>query len=228
MAMRAIWKKRTHLQGFLNPLNENPFTNIITTEIEITHEERPMAESAAPGGGLELETIDPYSVHVEVLDNKDSKPLPDALRVRSMTRDVAASEANAEACLYARVAILFFIALLITWVRTPKVCKSETSANVFKIPSSVNRVYALAYPDEINFALNYSSSFVFPLQGLWNVIVYIITSQSACRQLWEDMFGPKSRGQRKGSNLTAGTMSNRVLGKRRGERLDSYSLSSLS
>lgn len=56
-----------------------------------------------------------------------------------------------------------------------------------QIPSSVNRVYTIAYPNVMNFALNYVASFVFPLQAFWNVIVYIITSQSACRNLWRNL-----------------------------------------
>ena len=55
------------------------------------------------------------------------------------------------------------------------------------MPSSINRVYALVYPNAVNFGLNYAASFVFPLQGFWNVIVYIITSQTACRRLWHDV-----------------------------------------
>jgi len=35
--------------------------------------------------------------------------------------------------------------------------------------------------------MNYASAFVFPLQGFWNVVVYIVTSQTACRRLWFDV-----------------------------------------
>jgi len=196
MAGKVIWSKRRHLDGFLNPFNEHPFTNTVTTEIEITTDERPIInketsssspevaafgspEGATFGGpeGLALETsrfssegVDPYSIDIHATPH--SRSLPAALRMRTLTRDAAASETNAEAWLYARVAFLFFFALLITW-----------------IPSSVNRLYAVARPNEFNFALNYTSSFVFPLQGFWNVLVYVITSQTACKRLWRDMFG---------------------------------------
>ena len=41
----------------------------------------------------------------------------------------------------------------------------------------------------MNFGLNYASSLVFPLQGFWNVVVYIITSQTACKRLWAHIRG---------------------------------------
>ncbi|RAO74023.1 uncharacterized protein BHQ10_010035 [Talaromyces amestolkiae] len=175
-AAKVIWDKREHLDGFLNPMNENPFINTVTTEVTITTEERPIVEnskydhdtvrtieeSATPG------VDNPYSVNIQVSQQTDIiRPLPSALRMRSLTRQIAKHETNAEAWLYARVAFLFFIALLITW-----------------IPSSANRIYASIYPSATNFGLNYAASFVFPLQAFWNTIVYIITSQSACRELF--------------------------------------------
>ncbi|QGA17825.1 hypothetical protein EYB26_005501 [Talaromyces marneffei] len=175
-AAKLIWDKRELLDGFLNPLNENPFINTVTTEVTITTEERPIVEnskynhetvrtveeSATPG------VDNPYSVNIQVNQQTNIiRPFSSALRMRSLTRQIAKHETNAEAWLYARAAFLFFIALLITW-----------------IPSSANRIYASMYPDATNFGLNYAASFVFPLQAFWNTIVYIITSQSACRDLF--------------------------------------------
>lgn len=176
----VIWSKRQHLDGFLNPMNEKPFTSTITTEIEITTDDRPMVRNDGMPTNLDNfdnvqddeSALQPYSVQIAV-DPKAPKPPPAALRMRTLTRNAAEAETNAEAWLYARVAFLFFVALLITWV-----------------PTSVNRVYALAKPDTYNFALNYVASFVFPLQGFWNTIVYILTSQTACRRLWNRVFSP--------------------------------------
>lgn len=123
-AAKVIWDKRDHLDGFLNPLNENPFVNTVTTEVVITTEERPIVsksvhetrtieESATP------DISNPYSVDIHVVQQSGGirdRPLPSALRMRSLTRQIAKHETNAEAWLYARVAFLFFIALLITWV----------------------------------------------------------------------------------------------------------------
>lgn len=124
MAAKAIWDKREHLDGFLNPLNENPFVNTITTQVEITTEERPIVGKEEPNIGIR--NIEPstdrgvgnqYSVDIQVDERAQAaRPMPAALRMRSLTREVAKNETNAEAWLYARVAFLFFIALLITWV----------------------------------------------------------------------------------------------------------------
>ena len=188
MAGKVIWDKRRHLDGFLNPLNENPFTSIVTTaEIEITHEERHIVKDDASQGLSDTSNaVDPYFVDISSAPKAQAnRPLPAPLRLRKISRNAAESEPNPEAWLYARVAFLFFFALLITWV-----------------PSSVNRLYALAKPNTVNFPLEYLASFVFPLQGFWNVIVYIITSQTACRKLWNRMLG---RGYASESNRRSGS-----------------------
>lgn len=75
-------------------------------------------------------------------------------------------DANGAAINYCKCALLFFIALLVTWV-----------------PSTVNRVVTLVHPDDITFGLNYASGMVLPLQGFWNTIVYIFISLPACKAL---------------------------------------------
>lgn len=37
--------------------------------------------------------------------------------------------------------------------------------------------------------LNYTETLVLPLQGFWNAVVYIITSQTACRNLYRSLVG---------------------------------------
>ncbi|KAJ5304373.1 uncharacterized protein N7443_004033 [Penicillium atrosanguineum] len=85
-------------------------------------------------------------------------------------RRAVATEANSAACAYTKYAMLFFIALLVTWV-----------------PSTVNRVYAFARPNAFSFGLNYASSFVLPLQGFWNSLIYINISWPAFKALCENM-----------------------------------------
>jgi hypothetical protein len=77
---------------------------------------------------------------------------------------------------YTKCAILFFTALLITW-----------------IPSSANRVYSVIHPGEISAPLQFMSSFVLPLQGFWNAIVYMVTSWSAVKKLYSDIISWCSR-----------------------------------
>ena len=126
MAGTVIYRKRKYLDGFLNPLNENPFTNLVPTESHSPHETRPGLSHEGPDKGTpEIPGTEaspdfaPYSINIETAPV--SRPVPALLRMRTLTRDVAQQETNAEAWLYARVAFLFFIALMITWVHSPSV-----------------------------------------------------------------------------------------------------------
>ena len=116
MAGRVIYKKRNHLDGFLNPLKENPF-NMITTKVEITRETRSMEETnkgnLVPGSDFQE-----YSVDVNAHNpRRYEQPLTAILQIRSLSKKVAENEANAEAWLYARSAFLYYIACFVIWVR---------------------------------------------------------------------------------------------------------------
>ncbi|KAL8960020.1 MAG: hypothetical protein Q9183_005535 [Haloplaca sp. 2 TL-2023] len=156
---------------------------MITTEIEITIEQ---AETPHRGSGSKVNFFDNdfernphetdydnYKVTVEAGSPERRGSKPEILRMRKLTRQAAMQETtDLGAWLYARVAFLFFLSMLIIW-----------------IPSSVNRVYSLVHSTVMNFPLNYVSSLVLPMQGFLNAIVYIITSQSACRDLWNSLRG---------------------------------------
>jgi hypothetical protein len=73
---------------------------------------------------------------------------------------------------YTKVAMLFAISIIITWV-----------------PSSINRVYGLRYPQDPSYALNIGSAIVLPLQGFWNTIIYFTTSLSICKGVWAQFKG---------------------------------------
>lgn len=203
MAFRKVWKNRHQLQGLFNPFNENPFEGTVTTEVDVTtyarrdsslqpdNKTNPNAEIAIPGTETDQSGgFDPYSVNVEVGRDPHHQhhhpgAAPDIFRVRTLTRHAALmSETDPEAWLYARVAFLFFCALLISW-----------------LPSSVNRLDALAHPDRYSFGLNYTESLVLPLQGFWNALVYVVTSQTACRNLWRSATGAQELLPRKGGGL---------------------------
>ena len=203
MAAKIVWRKRHELQGYFNPFNENPFTNTVTTEVQITHEQRrPSAITTKSHDGPmgfeedpDVEGFDPYSVNVEVGNGGRRPSRPGAFNnLKNITRAAAEEEANSGAWLYARVAFLFFLAMLIIWV-----------------PSSVNRVYSLAHPHKVNFGLNYAASFVFPLQGFLNAVVYIITSQTACKQFLQTSLDV-SRGRRSIPKLSLATVRARLTG----------------
>ena len=81
-----------------------------------------------------------------------------------------ANDVNKAAWSYTKCALLFFTAMLVTW-----------------IPSSANRLFSVLYPGQISLRLEYMSAFVLPLQGFWNTIVYVITSWSAFKALFGDV-----------------------------------------
>lgn len=85
---------------------------------------------------------------------------------RNPRQSLASIDANSAAISYCKCALLFFVALLVTWV-----------------PSTINRVVTLVHPNDIIFGLNYASGLVLPLQGFWNAMIYIFTSLPACRAL---------------------------------------------
>ncbi|KAL7796138.1 putative G-protein coupled receptor protein [Trichoderma ceciliae] len=87
-----------------------------------------------------------------------------SIRRRNHERDNAAWS-------YTKCALLFFTAMLITW-----------------IPSSANRLYSLTHHNSVSVPLEFMSVFVLPLQGFWNCLVYITTSWTACTNLFNDMW----------------------------------------
>jgi hypothetical protein len=66
---------------------------------------------------------------------------------------------------YYKCALLFFIALLIIWV-----------------PSSINRVYSLIFPEKASFGLSPVPGVVLPLQG-FGTLPSMLISLPACKAL---------------------------------------------
>lgn len=85
-------------------------------------------------------------------------------------------EANNAAWSYTKCAILFFSALLITW-----------------IPSSANRVYSVIHTGEISIPLEFMSALVLPIQGFWNAFIYVVTSWNACKYFFSGVGFPSMR-----------------------------------
>ena len=96
-------------------------------------------------------------------------------------RNRSAAEANRAAYGYTKVALLFFISLLVTWV-----------------PSSLNRVYSLANHGESNIPLAYIAGTVLSLMGFWNSLIYIVTTRAACKDFFFSiaMYRPSASGLR--------------------------------
>ena len=128
-AGRVIYKKRKHLDGFLNPFKDNPF-NMVVTEVEITRQDRSM-ESTHKGDLSSDSNFEEYSVNVKAQKpSRYDQPLTAILQMRSLSKKVAENEANAEAWLYARSAFLYYIACFMVWVRhsslMPPLCFPST------------------------------------------------------------------------------------------------------
>lgn len=90
-------------------------------------------------------------------------------------RPYATHQANTALWAYTKVAMLFFTAMLVTW-----------------IPSSANRFYSIVHPHQVSVPLEYASAFVLPLQGFWNATIYMTTSWSACKSCIRSMFAAKT------------------------------------
>jgi hypothetical protein len=87
-----------------------------------------------------------------------------SIRRRNHERDNAAWS-------YTKCALLFFTAMLVTW-----------------IPSSANRLYSLTHDRSTSVPLEFMSVLVLPLQGFWNCLVYVTISWTACKNLFHDMW----------------------------------------
>lgn len=99
-------------------------------------------------------------------------------------------QANKAAINYCKCAVLFFIALLVTWV-----------------PSTINRVYTLVHPHSVVFGLDFASGLVLPLQGFWNAFVYIVTSFPACRAICSKIMRKAPRREKEGTSKSRGCLS---------------------
>ena len=198
-AGREIYIKRKQLREFnvpsspepLPPMGD-PFQSAKTTEVVVTSE-----EIENPNESTEHRyTVTVSSSQPNVLDKigfwDSEKATPQQCEQRDSVvnspasaqapgydpaslfppRRYAAMESNNAAWSYTKVAVLFFVAMMVTWM-----------------PSSANRVYSVVHKGETSMALEFASAFVLPLQGFWNALIYATTSLPACRQAWARIRG---------------------------------------
>ncbi|PWW73287.1 hypothetical protein C7212DRAFT_217877 [Tuber magnatum] len=168
LAGRVIFRLRGSLRNFAGrSAPEPPVKDTWSTQ---SHNiSRTRSPDPTPGPTASINPPPSYTVTIE------SGPKPPAVNNR-MPRNTAV-EANTAAWAYCRCAMLFFLALLITW-----------------LPSSVNRIYNLVYPDATHFGLNFAAALVLPCQGFWNGLIYIVTTLPACKEfcgnLWKHLRRP--------------------------------------
>ncbi|KAB8234649.1 putative cAMP receptor-like protein [Aspergillus alliaceus] len=163
-----------HFESFQMRNPERPYTRA-TTEIRVTSEITRSQQGNYPTVEEPCNPVspfyNPYSVTIEGGFMVPLKALKHS-HSESWSRRRAMSDTGTAAWAYTKYAMLFFVALIVTWV-----------------PSTINRAYALAYPHTPNFALNYVSSFVLPLQGFWNSIIYTSISWPAFKTIYRNFRG---------------------------------------
>ncbi|KAF5566447.1 G coupled receptor like [Fusarium phyllophilum] len=166
------WKKR--LNSFSNsyepntssqvPQNADPMVISKTTKITVS-----TSDSAAPGFDQAFGSATrPEPVHSANIYTGPAQPIVNSSEqsnIRTQHSDRKGRSPSDEAAMsYAKTALLFFTAMLITW-----------------IPASANRLYVLV-DGKSSVPLGYLSAFVLPLQGFWNALIYYYTSRAACKQ----------------------------------------------
>lgn len=130
MAGREIFMKRRELravshQNLFQEQIENPFTNFKTTEIHITSELVPIPPNEPLGalcksyGDKEMLNDRGYDRYTVTIASNPKAIRPHTPNGENLTlrNQKAAAEANTAAWGYTKIAILFFVSLLITWVR---------------------------------------------------------------------------------------------------------------
>ncbi|RGP64420.1 hypothetical protein FSPOR_7950 [Fusarium sporotrichioides] len=195
----TIYRKRRELDGFSSADRDLAYgagdhiTTLKTTEVSVTTEVvKPDGILLQPMSGRVPDRDSPgsnngnYSVQItaqpssgDIADEMapiDREQTRASIQVPQQQQRSAAQinrkrnrELNNASWQYTKCAILFFTAILITWV-----------------PSSSNRVYSVFHKSSSR-PLEYMSAFVLPLQGFWNALIYIVTSWSACKNLKNDI-----------------------------------------
>jgi hypothetical protein len=147
---------------------------------------------ASPDDAMYLDSLEKQQQHLSP-SHRDSRHHENRSQSMASNRPTT-QQANRAALNYCKCAVLFFIALLVTWV-----------------PSTINRVYSLVHPDSVVFGLDFASGLVLPLQGFWNAAVYIATSFPACKALFSFSFPRKvSTGETDGDIKSRGCLSRRT------------------
>ena len=191
---RYIFKKRQLLKNVQQEVADKNRVSVVqnpflvegitkTTEVTVTYEKNPFYTGTPPKSIPSNEQLrqtpvmlPTYNVKIESGSPKSAtfKRTPSVRRTKSLQQTRMAAAANKAAYSYCKCAMLFFVALIITWV-----------------PSSINRVYSLIYPSEVSYGLTVASAFVLPLQGFWNAVIYIVTSLPAVKALFKRLIGTK-------------------------------------
>ena len=128
-AGREIFKKRRQLRSFNNIDDDQPFSAVKTTDVQVTSElvSLPREDAGPAAHDPAAKTYEAYSVNIAAsipmsprhpMNPRSDRPV--MIHGSSMSsmhiRNRIAVEANTAARGYTKVALLFFISLLVTWV----------------------------------------------------------------------------------------------------------------
>ncbi|KAI1124805.1 G-protein coupled receptor [Nemania abortiva] len=192
-AGREIYKKRRQLRKLDSSSTGGNELDIFklyelypmkTTEISVTSESVTQSQPKAgidPLRDLESKTSSepqaPAAYSITISSDREPPPvIPSNIDASTNVAQAKAKrrknqEASGAAWAYTKCAILFFTALLVTW-----------------IPSSANRVYSVVHEGQTVIVLEILSAIVLPLQGFWNAIIYLVTSWAAVKLFFSDVF----------------------------------------
>lgn len=138
MAGREIFKKRKQLRAFNNFVGDTPqFSGYKTTDVQITRELVSKVRASAGSTLCTKNTIDlnddpnsnhsyePYTVNIASVPLSPRPRISNgasAASVHTTRHNRSAMEANTAAWGYTKVALLFFVSLLVTWVSPFSCC----------------------------------------------------------------------------------------------------------
>lgn len=214
MAGKEIFQSRKKLRAFNKKPdyptgNEDIFDSHKTTEVNITSEVVPItridAKSTTVSANVPSRSplgqgYDRYTVTIRSapLNPRIIIPLAPSGETLTYRKNPPATEANTAAWAYTKCAVLFFISLLITWVShcLPNALRNRSQVLVetsiadlrSQVPSSINRVYTLVYPDHVSVTCTFAAGVVLPLMGFWNSVIYITISWKPCKMLFRGIF----------------------------------------
>ena len=173
----------------LHGVPEDGFYGTITTEVQVVHSTLPGADDMpAEPNNKALNTM--VSFDKDVPETTEGKPMsgqhfysvtsvsPERHskrrrrrsgrsgvgRVRNVANKFAVADHIKRA--YLRTSFLFALSVLVTW-----------------IPSSMNRIHSWL-TGESPFEYHVATAAVLPLQGLWNAVIFFVTSKNALRRSW--------------------------------------------
>ena len=156
-------------------LKRSPSTKHLTADSSSASASAPVPHSPPPP----LPRSNPDS-RMSMFSNNTSLARPPTASSQHARRRVTTSQsANRAAFSYFKVALLMFVALSVVW-----------------IPSTVNRIYSLVYPEKQSFVLNLLAAAVLPMQGAWNAAVFLGTSLQEIKRGFAELGEGKGKGRK--------------------------------